>query len=716
MSAWGRAAGRPCKMLIFLSSRPFIPVIGRQSVLVLHFRANSASVWRRCLSAVTLMPIAVFFKGFLRKPTGIRLRPAGFSLILPAALALLWSLAFQCCLESSPEPSENVGSAIVTPDDPGVLVSEDGRVVVNFPAGVVDRPTTFRITTIPREHYPDLYWLQSDVYQIEPSRELNKKVQVVIDLSGMEGKGFQLSKLYNMGALAIREVLPAERPVYLKTLEKNQVATDDSVHRVLVHNTKRLGAFGVFVHECYLLCEKTVTCDAYEGGGGLEYRDRLLSCMDGFECLGNVEKMNGDEMAEVFLCSQFRPCRDSFGCCLPPVTCESGADGDLIPPATTDGDEDIDLDAPPPDGDGDRAGTGDPDGEIERDRSAPDGDEDRDLGGDRDAEPDLSEEFSPIPCGSDGACPEGLTCVRDPSHPAFADITGYCLAMSDYQIAMYVRDEEEEKWTKMEGPEGGDIDLMVDCAGKGPEEGGGVESPYDLRVKVSDEWWKLTDEEGITIKIFKERELNNSGTPSHEGITDENGECVFDNIYFTNEWFVIVSERNAADDDRQIVPTHEWGLFVTRDEADKHLEIPVDIHPLNVGRYKSFAARFSQSMPEGTGMIIGQVVDCRAKPPYVLANVSVGFMEARPKIMGSFQNQFLNPSPRLPREGEIGTNVNGLFIGLYLPPQQKLTAFAFGMWPDGAGELKPQLVGLTISGHLQLAPDSVTIVRFNTYH
>ncbi len=610
-------------------------------------------------------------------------------------LAMILGLMFLlpgCVTESTDESLPPSGT--ILPDTEGELVSKDGRVVVQFPKGSVDSPTQFVITQIPYRSYKDQYWLQSDVYHIEPTLPLKAPVRVVVDLNGLFGRHLEplgpgdpeLDYFFNQQAISLRKLQPNGKAEVVSASEQSVQDAGGNNHRVLMHVTQTLGTFGVFIDDCWLLCKKTVECSSYEGDPKKTVNEQVAECMGDFGCPSNLTRINGQEMQEIFSCSQTRPCADSFGCCLSDLGCrdipvdgDGETDGDED---ATDGDTDIDGDDDMEDGDADSDGDDDTDG-------------DGDMDGD--AEEDAPDEWLPAYCQSVSECTGGQYCARS---DAIDSTTGVCLPLADDPVGVHAR--VGGNWIDIP-----DVPATT-CVGDGPDYGTTGPATFTLKAVVNP-LWEIGDESGITVELYYDQSMAN---PAMTGTTDANGEVSFTGV-LTEEWIVLRSQRTSSDPLVKIVPTFDWGIFISKAAANTAVGQVVDIgiNPVEQARYDQFAKSlgFSEGMPLGYGMVMGRVLDCRY-PPYSVSNATVGFLQVQPKKMGYFNAQ-TNPMPLLTREA---THKDGLFVGLYMPPQDPLTAFTYGTVNSGGAD-QITMLGVTYSGHLRLQANSVSYVRFNSY-
>ncbi|RJO66088.1 MAG: hypothetical protein C4523_13475 [Myxococcales bacterium] len=596
-------------------------------------------------------------------------------------------VALTGCLYGSPDdaPGGDGDSTLVNPDQEGVVVSEDGRVFVQFPAGAVDRPTEFSITRIPQSAFPDEPRLVSDVYQMEPTRELAQTVRVTMDLFGLDGRGHDLPPIYGTGGLAVVEIVPGQPARYLATDERDMKAQDNALHRVLMHNTSQLTGYGVFVHDCYLLCEKAVGCPGYSENPNMAPKERIIACMDNLGCPDDLEKVNGDEMRAAFACAKARSCDDAYTCCLESKHCEGEPDGD--------------EDGPDTDGDIDEA-----DQEPDIDDVETDGDVDNDT--DIDEIDDTPIDWSVKLCQTDEEC-GGQTCVFD---LRLDNSTGYCAQVPKDETVELFRRDPLSGWLSVEAePE-------LTCVNQEPVHGGEGDTSYQLKVSI-DDWWKVDDPTGIRVQLYYEFDLE--GRPALEATTGEDGTILFDfatDPAFADEWFVLKSDRRADAPGGRVMPTWEWGLHISRARAaqanDLGAPVEIKIHPVEEDRYQEFANALGiAGVPAGYGMALGQIADCYLDERRTIARAVVGFKEVRPVVTGYFSAQLDLPTPSL---AQLSSNKNGLFIGVYMPPQEPLTAFAAARVLDG-DVTRVDLMGVTLPGHLRLDADSVSIVRFNRY-
>lgn len=600
---------------------------------------------------------------------------------------LFWLMPlFLCaCYYGSPSAQTSGSSKLVNPTDKASLRSDDGRLTVDLPSGSVSRPTLFSITRLPSEKFPDLiglYGLVSDVYVVEPARALLKPARVTLDISELKDGSFPLVKVAGRNALTLRSPQTNAVPIYIGAVEPSLL---DLGRQVLTTEVQGFGAYGAFWHECYRFCERQAACPgnpAQAGGGTL--KQLIDACMAQYGCPGNVEAMNGPVMQSLVGCSKTHACADSYGCCLTATRCETPQ------PEITDGDPEADPEPP---------------AEIEAETEEPmDGDLDADSAEpDLDREADFDDDFAAATCiaGSSSGCGTG-TCVSDNR----LGTGGYCLPMTSVNIAAYRR-EASGYVASADTPD-------LSCVGQAPSSNPQLQ--YKLRIKLGD-WWAAPPAASGAISVRYLRPTNLT-SPMASGYipADGNGQFVFADHLSSDEWFVLRSEREDSDPQKRLMPTYEWGLYVPRAVAElanaTSTEVTIEIHPLTEARYHALAVSMGVSggMPFGAAMIVGQALDC-ASPPHVLANVSVGLMQAAPKVWGYLDTTLGEPLPLL---GQGATQGSGLFVGLYLPPLDPLSAFAFAR--SGG---TPQLVGRTQeSGGRQLAtvPNSVSIIRFNRHY
>ncbi len=607
-----------------------------------------------------------------------------FRLYLLAGLLL--ALAQSGCFTGSPDPIETDGDDVrVTPEEGGTLVSSDGRAIVQFVAGTVSRPTTFSISIIPKKNYPDQYFLQSDVYQIEPTLPLNQSVRVILDMEDMGSTENGLVDYYNQNALTMREMLPSQAPRFLSVDEGSIDGADGKKHRVLVFETDQLGAYGVFLHDCFMMCQKTVTCDSFLGNPDLSKREQIQACMQDFGCLDDLEKMNREDTLATFDCSAHHPCKDSFGCCLEETHCEVPVDGD---PDQIDGDTDGDQ----PDGD-------QPDGDL------PDGDMDS-IDADQDLVDGDQPSYSPKLCQSDDDCSTSETCAKS----SMLGDDGYCLTVSTREMETYSL--VQDVWTPM------NTRPNIDCVGDLPIKGTTGLNAFDLKVTV-DPFWGLDDPSGIEIRVYEESNLT---TPLVYGETDSNGSVTFAQIY-ADKWLMIRAERQDDDESKHIMPTYHWGNFITRARAQTQMDsagyVELTVHPLDERRYNLFGKTLGlgDTVPSGSGMILGQVADCRNPTPYSIANTTVSYQEIVPTAHGYFSSNATQPAPD-PRQSI--SNKNGLFISVFdkaaidTLPENLISAFAVGI-SELTGTPILEVAGISYSDQLRIQSDSISIVRFNSY-
>ena len=593
--------------------------------------------------------------------------------------SILISIFITACFYGSPDdPGTTPGEElIVYPDKGGQMVSADSRLIVEFEAGTVSRPTTFSITEIPAENYPEQYLLRSVVYQIEPAKQLNKAVKITYDMTGLDGKDFNLTEIYGLNAIQMREMTPGSHPTYISSEETTIEAIDGS-HQVLIRETDTPHAFGVFVQGCYAMCYKMISCPNYPKDDTKTSQQMLSECMAKYSC-ADFENMNSDFNESRYRCSYTRYCSDSFGCCLDDPPCEGVEDGD------TDGDTeqaDGDDDTETADGDDDtEAADGDEEGEDTR--------------------------FEIDTCITAADCPEDdMVCVTDAKLDN--NQTGFCMNVSRDLIEGYLYKDDQDAWVKQE------TQPFTNCAGDPPAEDASGDTTADLKFAFKD-WWLMSSSTGITVEIFTEGNLN---APAYSGVTNDNGEFLVQNAVTIDEWFVIKTSRTDDDPMKEIVPTYTWGNFINQTEAKNSNTsgVPITVHMVAVdkNRWVKFAQflNISEAELEGRGMVLGQTEDCQGMLRYSIKNASVGFLEAKPIRMGYFSNDKNNPATVSDMKW---TSENGLFAAIYLPTLDQITAYAVGKVKRGESE-ELSTIGLTIEGHLKVIENSVSVVKFNHFH
>lgn len=591
-------------------------------------------------------------------------------------LLCLMPLFLCACYYGSPSAQTSGSSKLVNPADKVTLRSDDGRLTVDLPAGSVSRATLFSVTRLPIAKFPDqvgLYGLVTDVYVVEPARALLKPARVTLDVSELKDGPLALVKVAGRNALTLRSPQTNGVPLYIGATEPSLIELG---RQVLTTEVNGFGAYGVYWHECYRFCERQASCPGNpELANGGTLKQMIDTCMAKYGCPGNVEAMNGAVMQSLVSCSKTHDCAASYGCCLEISRCEEPE------PEITDGDPE-------------------PDPEPEAETEAPvDGDPEPDLDEvepDTDTEVEFDDDFAPQVCvaGAPSGCASG-TCVGDTRIGS----SGQCLTMTGADLALYTR--ETSGYTASTGT----ADLS--CVGVSPTSG--TPTLYSLRVKLGD-WWATpaAARESISVRYFRSSNLTNAAA---SGYTDADGSFVFSTKFSSDEWFVLRSERPDADPQKHLMATYEWGLYVSHDTATlanaQSLPVDLEIHPLSESRYTAYAQALGQSggMPQGAAMIVGQVTDC-AVPPHILAHASVGLIQAAPKTWGYLDTTLDEPLPLLGQSATLGS---GLFVGLYLPPIDSLTAFAFAR--SGG---TPVLVGRTVDV-LATKPNSVSIIRFNRH-
>lgn len=600
------------------------------------------------------------------------------------------------CLYGNPKSlPEDGDEGNLQPDESFSLSSEDGLFHIAFEAGSVDEPTALSIGAISREHYPDQPLLQGAVYFIEPEITLKKPATLTFFLDELEGAGLDLSQLYAQNALSVRRVIHGGRPSYLPVVEDFQESAG-SPKRILTFSTENLNAFAVFIHQCYDTCLRAVSCPGYPAEAGKTPRQLLQACMADFNCPDDIEAINGNEMAALFACSASHPCQDSYGCCVDSaLTCfEDSLDGDKDPDLP-DGDEEAD-EAPPIDGDLDESEEGD----AEEADGDPESDEELEI----ETELEIDFDFSPDTCIGDSDCSDTL-CTREDRVSAEH---GYCLPISGSNIRIFENPDGTE-WDEITGQL-----PNVSCTGLPPESGTTGPSSFAAKLKIGD-WWSINNLAGITVSIHQEWNLD---TAVYSGQTDAEGVVALSSVNLAEEWFVVKTERASDVPRDRIVPTYNWGLWVSKAEAKaaqlSGRPIEILVYSLDANRYDQFATVLGivDGVPRGYGMVLGQVTDCNPSRAHTLFNATVGFKELRPVAMAYFDNQLSFPTPYSGREQ---TTKNGLFAAIYLPPHESLTPFAYGRVDTGEGSATT-LLGLNVAGHLKLRANTVSIVRFNRFH
>jgi|GEM_PF-4593154 len=595
---------------------------------------------------------------------------------------------------------------MIGPDDEGVLVSEDGFVLLQFEKGTVTRDTVFRISSLPHDSYPDQYGLMSNVYLLEPSITLEKPVRLYFDLSGgitKDVSDVEVAPLFGSYAFSLKQIVPGKATEYVNAVEENLTLKEgESEHRVISYSTKELGAFAVYFNQCFKLCDYRVECSSYvlpeelanKREARIDCMKKLgcLSCSDSGSCSEKIDNLNNIENQEMFYCSPRRPCQDSMenGCCFEEDRCgifEEPSEGDGDEESMSDQDKDPDID-----------------GDVEED-----GDLDADNGMDPDEDNNTGPDFSPRLCQDTIDCESGI-CVKD--IPDFA--SGVCLPVAASEVRLY--EEGSGKWDLVNDEVSGDPEVPdTSCVSIGPDMSSDGSSLFDMRVTV-DLSWQMSDKEGITVKLYH---ANNLDVVQKEGVTDEDGVVTFTDAY-AGQWMVIMTKRVSENPQVNIVETWDWGIFVSKPEAGEAdlNQVPIDIaiHPVTQQRFSTFASALgiTNGVPPGYGIVVGQVRDCTGELRAV-ENSVVGFLEATPFKTGYFNQDFSNP---VPSQSFQATTRNGLFVGVYLPPEESLTGIAVGRARDagGEGQAYTQILGKTSTGQLKVYRDSVSIVRFNTFH
>jgi len=402
---------------------------------------------------------------------------AGAVLCVTALLAVVLSLV--SCMS---DPESNVSAdgdgdaqTVIGPDDEGVLVSDDGFVLLQFEKGTVSKPTAFRISSMSSDSYPDQLWLMSNVYMFEPSIELEKPVRLYFDLSGGITKSTsdeEVSPLFGSYAFSLKKIVPGKTPEYVAATEQNLTLKEgESDHRVISYSTKNLGAFAIYFNECFKLCNYRVECPSYVLPEEMaNKREARIDCMKELGCLGcsgsgscseKIDNLNEDGNREMFYCSPRRPCQDSMegGCCFDEDRC-----GIFEEPSEGDGDEessgDIDHD---PEFDGDIENDGDIDAE-----------EDKDVDEDHGTGPD----FSPRLCVESTDCESGV-CIKE--IPNFTD--GICLPIVSTEVRLY--EEGNGKWDLVNEDGGSNPEVPdISCVNAGPDMSNDSSSLFDMKVIV----------------------------------------------------------------------------------------------------------------------------------------------------------------------------------------------------------------------------------------
>lgn len=596
------------------------------------------------------------------------------NIIFVFSFILITVVLVTSCFYGSPDKPGTTTTAVVYPTSEGKMVSEDSRVVIEFEAGTVPRPTTFSITKIPKENYPEQYLLRSDVYEIEPSKDLLKPVKITVYLAELDGENFDMQAAYNLNAIKLRQMTPGGYPAFLDTEETNIVDINGNSHHVLIRETDSPVAFGIFVSGCYAMCLKMETCSSHViTDTGKTLRERIFDCMVDYSCT-DFENLNNEDNEAKFLCSYTRSCHYSFTCCQQDPYCEGETDGD-DDAETVDGDDDTIID-----GDEDEV---DQEEEIEDTR------------------------FDVETCVSKQDCSDaGMECVINPKLDNAQ--TGYCLNISPQPLQGYVYNDDTSEWTLQDSN-----NISLQCAGDVPNEDASGDSTVDIKI-VLDDWWDYAHKENVKVELFFEDDLE---SPVYQGFLDANGEFLIDDSVAVDEWFVVKLSRTDDDPSKAVVPTYTWGNFITQKEAkdinDQNSSVYLPVMAVDQNRRKVFAQllNISENELDGYGIVMGQVEDCNGTPKYKLKNATVGFLEAKPIKMAYFQDQ-TSPTPSSTAEY---TTQNGLFAAIYLPPAKSLTAFATGKKQTG-DTVETELIAITAENHLRVIADSVSIVRFNAFH
>ncbi len=625
-------------------------------------------------------------------------------------LAVMFAFAATSCYsdpKSENSGGDSSGELKIGPEDSGSFVSEDGFVMVQFDVGTVSRPTTFKITRIPHENYPDQLFMLSHVYQFEPLQKLEKPVRVVFDLSGgitEDASDADLKQYFGSFALSLRKIVPGQSSEYVEAPEQNLELEEGAVpHRILMHQTDTLAAFAVYANECYEFCNRRVECDSYElDPKFLSLRDARIDCMKTLGCLkcdsldvcsDAVDNLNKEDNQQTFYCSPRRPCRDSFedGCCLEGDRC-----GIFEPDDSSDGDIEKEID-----------GDFDPDTETEIEDDQ-DGDVEPDIEYDDDQ---VGPDFSPKLCSDSTQCDGAEVCFTDIPNSS----SGLCMPIPSSEVRKYSKGTGS--WLLATDPGTGDpLPPVTACVGQPVDDSDDGLDRFDMKVVV-DPWWKLADKADIEVELYHSDNLE---VVQREGVTGADGSVVLSDV-FAKKWIVIKTHRTSADPQVEVLDTWDWGIYVSKPEAEvsdlQGVPVEIVVHPTTAHRYNTLARALgiNDGVPPGYGILVGQVSDCAQPTAYAMGNTVVGLMEATPLITGYFDQQFFMPTPNINFQA---TTKNGLFVGVYLPPQESLTAIAVGRArsEDGLGEPYVQLLGKTFASQLKLYKNSVSVVRFNTTH
>ena len=596
-------------------------------------------------------------------------------------LLLFFILALASCVKVDSADSQGdqdkdnyFPSGMMVPTKSGTLTSNEPvpRFILQWAEGTVDMPTTVSISILSKSNFSDLPLLVSDVYQVEPSHPLNKDVRITFDLTDLMVGEKNISEYYGLKALAFREISPTGRPVYIDALE-TKLSEDAGSPKVFQFQTNQPKAYGVFLHECYLLCEERINCPDFELDPSKPKSEQIQSCITKLGCYSDLDKANTD-MAPVFDCvAREKSCNVTFGCCLESPYCQEVSDGDEQE-QELDGDLDAEMEQ-------------EPEHEAEREEEGP-------------------PEWLPVLCESNDSC-NGNVCLID---DYIDSEKGRCVAATSQPVELFNRGETSWE-SKGNTPQLG-------CMGKLPSSEENSPKFYDLKVKVSS-WWLLKDDsnqpylDGIRVEYFNEINEGVFDTAT----TDVLGEATLADIP-TNEWFYLRSSRGAKQGQsvaRDVIPTYEYGLFVTYDVAkaaqNQGKPVEIEIHPIDRSHYDYYLNIFSAGAgaTNTNGMFIGQFNDCTG---YTIKNAVLGFKEVTPlKTMYFYNNEMIDPQPGL----NGGASENGFVASLchlLTGDQNQYTAFISG---TVTGVSFPQLFGLTMAGHFKLHKDSVTILRFNRF-
>ena len=603
------------------------------------------------------------------------------------------------CFDSSPNFIENNNSSSgdeeVENETSSVLVGREGKTIslpgleVILPMNALDSEVNLVVERIVRTSFTELPDMVSDAFFIglEPEVALNLPVEIRFDLSLLD-----VEHLLGMNALIVRKIQPGDAPVPL------YVQSSESGSEV-VYETTSLGLFGVFVSQCYELCQKVENCPPTTLDGNTTLQNSIRECVQALpvvretdtgteqifiNCRTNMNELNSQEFQIMVDCATNHDCEDAGNCCLhdPPNCGEVVTDGD------DDADADLDLDMD----------------EDVQDTDPDDGDEE-DVEEDQDVP---TYDFSPCVCSSSNQCGED-PCIGDECHIDSA------LGMSANQgICMETPDQSNTlqlyEWNGSAFSLATEQIADMSCIGQEPNNLTG-ESVYDLEVRL-ETYWPIDTLEGITVELYLETGSNPyEGTPYATRLTNSSGRVEFSDSkeVEANHWFAVRVYRAAGDGVEEIPDIWNFGYFIDGAKAADDL-VTVTAHFIAADNLTALKNVYlgTDEIPAGYGMVIGQLTDCSANG-YVLANAAVGFVDARPLHLRYF-NSNNTPGPTPNRY----TSKNGLFMGIFMPPQDRLTVFSAAHAKETqSGGVAFRTVAMSPGAHVRVKPDAVSWIRFN---